>query len=190
MSEYEHEDATPSVPELVSAGRLSNEEQSLWGNLAQQREEISQQRETLIQIPGYTGIDVYARYRLLTGDELEKIARRTMGKKSGAKLSTWERNLTAALDTMADACSGIFYQLAGMDSPKPVTVNGSPVLNYGDPKLQEGLKIPSEVKTTRGVILSMFGNNDLAVSAHAVKLNRWFSDTNRDVDDEFLGEGL
>lgn len=188
--EQEHDDTPPSVPDLVGAGQLSDEEKSLWDSLSAQREEIAEQRETLIQIQGYTGVDLYARYRLVEGHRLEKIARKAMGKKGGAKIGSWEKNLAAALDTMAEACTGIFYQLEGMEEPKPVTVGGEEILNYGDPKLREGLKINPAVTSVRGVILSLFGNNDLAVSNHAIKLNRWFSNTSAQVDEDFLGEGL
>ena len=52
-------------------------EQSLLEQLAPARNESAENRETFIKIPGYeeTGIDVLAKYKLLTGPEIEEISK-------------------------------------------------------------------------------------------------------------------
>ena len=166
-------------------------EQSLLEQLAAARNESAENRETFIKIPGYeeTGIDVLAKYKLLTGPEIEEISKKLRPKAGGQQRSLWNVNLAAALDTMARACIGIYVQRPTDEEPVPLTVNGEPILHYGDPNLKVALGIDDSVNTTRRVIIAAFCDNELAVSDHSVKLNRWFQNTNRDVDADFLGEG-
>lgn len=179
-----------STEDLAGAGSPQTTEQSLWDQLAQAREESAQARETFIAIPGYKGIDLLARYRLLEGHEIEKIARRSMGKKKQRQAgSMWDRNLSAAMDTMAEACTGIYYQREGDEEPQALAFGDEPIFGFGDPGLVTGLRLDPSLDTVRKVILAMFGGNDLAISDHAIRLNRWFTDTNIDVDEDFLGEG-
>lgn len=163
--------------------------QNLLEALAEAREETAEGRETFITIPGYekSGIELLAQYRLLSGPEIEAIARKATGKQRSRR--NFQMGLAAACDTMAAACTGIYFQRPEDDVPQPLTVGGEPVINFGDPKLKQGLKIPEEVNTTRGVILSVFCDNELAVVNHSAKLQMWFGNTNSDVDLEFLGEG-
>lgn len=165
--------------------------QNLLESLAEAREESAEDRETFITIPGYekSGIELLARYRLLSGAEIEAISRKAMGG-SRRQRRNFQQGLGAALDVMASACIGIYYQRPEDHAPLPLTVGGQPVENYGDPKLKDGLKIPDEVNTARGVIVSVFCDNEIAVVNHSARLQQWFGNTNADVDIDFLGEEL
>jgi len=191
MSDLELEHDSPATAvDLVANGVLSDAERSLWDQLAEAREEIAKERETFILIPGYKGLDMYARYRLIEGKELEGIARKMSSKEGRRGGHLWEKNLNAAMDTMALACTGIFYQTDDDKEPQPLTIGGEPVLNYGDPKLPMGLKMDPSINSARKVIFQMFGGKDLVISDHAMKLNRFFTGANLEVDDEFMGEDL
>jgi hypothetical protein len=162
---------------------------SLLEALAEARADTAEDRETFIAIPGYekAGLELLARYRLLSGPEIEAIGRRALGKQGRRR--TFQQGLVAACDTMAAACTGIFFQRPEDNEPQQLTVGGEPIINYGDPKLKQALKIGDDVNTTRGVILSVFCDNELAVVNHSTRLQMWFGDTNSQVDADFLGEG-
>lgn len=183
------EKPTGAEPAEESAPTAPNP-QNLLEALAEAREETSEHRETFLSIPGYiekSGIDLLARYRLLSGPEIEAIARKAMGKQGRRR--NFQQGLAAALDTMAMACTGIFFQRPEDDEPQPLTVGGEAIINYGDTKLRRGLKISEDITTARGIILAVFSNNELAVVEHSTRLQRWFGNTNAEVDAEFLGEG-
>lgn len=170
---------------------LGSSETSLFDQLASAREETAENRETFIVIPGYesSGMDLLARYRLVDGPELEEIARRVEGKGKRRQRGLWSKNLSAALDTMARACTGIYIQRPTDEEPVPLTVGGEAVSGYGDPNLKTALKIKDEsIDTTRKMIVKVFCDNELAISSHSVKLNRWFQNTGLEVDEELLGE--
>jgi hypothetical protein len=186
--ESDEREITAPLDKLVG-GQLEGE-RSLLEDLATQRAESATDRATFILIPGYNGIDLLARYRLVEGHELEAIARRIQGKGRRGGGGLWAKNMAAALDTMATACTGIFYQRDTDPAPQQLTVGGEPVENFGDPKLCEGLKILPMPDSVRKIITLVFKGNDIAISNHAMKLNRWFADTNSEVDDDFMGEAL
>lgn len=167
---------------------LVDQQPNLLEQLAAVRAETADDHETFITIPGYesSGITLMAKYRLLSGQEVERIAKKAMGKN---RKRNFEVGLQAAMDTMAHACVGIYIQRDEDPEPVPLTLGGDPILNYGDPKLKEGLKLTDFANTTRKVIIEVFCNNELAVMNHSIKLQRWFGNTNSELDDEFLGEG-
>jgi len=168
------EEAAPMTPNLLES-------------LAEAREESAEHRETFITIPGYdkAGVELLARYRLLSGNEIESIAKKALGGKRARR--SFQQGLAAALDTMAAACTGIFVQKPEDVEPVPLTVGGEPILNYGDPKLKDALKITAD--TARGVIVGVFCDNELAIMNHSARLQMWFGNTNSEMDIEFLGEG-
>lgn len=181
MEEHHEEQGAGHSSALASS-------ESLLESLAAAREETAEDRETFIAIPGYekAGLELLARYRLLSGPEIEGIARKAMGKN---RRRSFAQGLAAACDTMAAACTGIYFQRPEDDEPQPLTVGGQHIVNYGDPKLKQALKIGDDVTTARGVILSTFCDNELAVVEHSTKLQRWFGNTNSELDADFLGEG-
>lgn len=188
------EEHQTEVDQLVRAGVPDgSDSRNLLDQLAEKRREASENRETLIAIPGYedSGITLYAKYRLLTGPELERIAK-AQERGKGKQRGLWTRSLSAACAVMSSACVGIFYQTDEMDEPQPLCFpfpDGQEITGFNDPNLASALKI-ERADTARALITGVFCDNELAVSTHSVKLNRWFGNTNVEVDDEFLGEGL
>lgn len=177
--------------ESLTSGQLDNEEQSLLEQIAAQRAEIAADRTTFLLIPGYVGLDILAQYRLPEGKELEPIAKRSRGNRRGGQSgSLWQRNLAVAMDTMALACTGIYYQRDEDKQPKPLTVGGEAIVNFGDPRIAQAFKLSSdEAGSVRRTIVAVFKGNDIAVSDHAMQLNSWFTGQNSDLNDEmFTGE--
>lgn len=181
------EDATQIITPLLPT---EEEPTSLLDQLAAKRRDVSENRETLISVPGYDNEPplLLIKYRLLEGPEIERIGRRIRADKS----NRWDRQVNAMLDLMAAATLGVYVDINGDGEVQQLTVGGDPI-NQFTTDLAKGLKFDHELPepaTTRNVILGLFGNNDLAIAEHVARLNRWFSDTSSDVSETFLGGNL
>jgi hypothetical protein len=165
----------------------SSSPESILDALREARDETATHHETFINIDGYekSGIELLARYSLVSGRELEQIGKWFP---QGKRLRTWEVGLAMAMDVMAHACTGIFIRRPEDSEPIPLTVGGEEIVNYGDPKLKTALKLADGLTTTRQIILGVFCDNELSIVGHSAKLQRWFGNTNANVDDDFLGE--
>jgi hypothetical protein len=64
---------------------------------------------------------------------------------------------------------------------------GTPVMF--DQRLAEILGMEGQVTSARQVVRKLFGNNDMAIVAHAEKLNRWLANTRADVSLEIWQQG-
>lgn len=178
----------PSLGEVASVAP-TDVETTLFQQLATQRESTASRRETFITIPGYegSGIELLAQYKLLDGPTLERIGtKNNLG--ATRKRGLWASNMNAALDVLNTACTGIYFQRETDEKPLPLTVGLQAISGYGDPNLKTALGIDPSIDTARKVIIAVFCDNELAVSNHSIKLQRWFVDANANVDAEFLGE--
>lgn len=181
----EREDDPGLAEVAVSAAGGDAEQASLLDSLAAQRDEIASAKEVFIPIPGYeaSGMTLLARYRLMSGDEVEAIGRKvTRQFKKGQR---YERNVYATIDMMIAACSGIFVDRDG--EKIQLKHNGNEIDGY-DESLSEALKF--EASSARECVLGVFGNNIIAVQSHSLLLGRWMSDTSTDVMSEMLEGNL
>ena len=123
-----------------------------------------------------------AKYHLLDGKELDMIA----DKVKRQTRNRVDRGLFAAADTLIECCDGLYIAkdenvFEALDPDK----RGTP-LAY-EPALGAFIGAVG-ADTARKVVFALFGENDSALAAHTMKLNRWFANTNRDADEDFLGE--
>jgi hypothetical protein len=149
--------------------------------LEQLRKERTEEadEETLIPVPGYHRVPLLVKYRMLDGNEIQKI-----GRKSRKIRDDWTRNFTTAIDTMIAAAIGVYVEFDG--EVQPLTVNGQEVMGF-TPDLAKALNLEG-ADTARKVVIGTFKNKDLHIATHATRLNRWFTGTNSTLDEEFLGE--
>lgn len=175
-------------PALTAAeSRLPGDEASLLDVLSQQRQAIADTKETQIELTGYrkAGVPLYAKYRLLDGTDLRQI---------GIKVSKEFRNpydqqLYASVDTIARACIGFVYQHPDTGEFKDLTLDGEPITGYND-QLAKALNIKvNDEHPVRSIVMAMFGDNEIMVVTHNVRLGRWMSDTSSEVDSDFLPMG-
>jgi hypothetical protein len=175
----EHEAVAPDV-EVEENGEVEEEQvQSLLDQLRAERKEGMEDVQTLIPVPGYDTVPLLIQYRMMDGHELDRISRKVM-KQSRDR---WTRSLTAALDVMIAAATGVFVEYNG--EVKPLTLNGQPVPGFTS-ELAESLGF--EARTAREVVIGTFQNKDMHIANHSMKLQRWFGDSAAAIDEEFLGE--
>jgi hypothetical protein len=184
MSEHERE---PLLSEVADGKMIPDDEGSLLEALAQQRDDLAQQREVDIPLPNYgkSGIQLYVRYRLLDGDELAKIGR--LVNREFNRNRAYERNLYASLDVIIEACEGFYVEKEGQNKV-PVTLGGTPISGYNQ-ELAQALKFEDKIDPrhpARSCVLAFFGGNVVSVQQHSVMLGRWMGDTTVDLTEEFL----
>jgi hypothetical protein len=179
MATLEHHDGIdgPAVDdELVE----EENPQNLLDQLRSDRKESMEHLDTLIPVPGYDAVPLLIQYKMMDGHELNKIAKKAMKQSR----DQWTRSLTAAIDTMIAACTGVFVEVNG--EVRPLTLNGQAITGYSA-QLAEALGI-EKAETARQVVIGTFQNKDLQIANHSVRLQRWFGDSTVAVDEEFLGE--
>lgn len=160
---------------------------SLLDALAASREETAKVTDTFIPIAGYeaSGIMLYAKYRLMEGEELTNIGRKVASQ--FGKKRAYERQLYAGIDTMVEACLGLYVD-RGDGKKVQMTNGGIPIAGY-DANLAEALKFLDLVKKKdvgRTVVLGTFANNTISITQHTLMLGRWFNDASVDVSAEYL----
>lgn len=174
-------DTTDREVKQFENGAGDDDQANILEQIRQRRRELLQNRQTYIPIPGYDDIGLVAQYHLLDGKEMtrivDKVQRQTKNKV--------ERGVSISIDTFIAACDGLYLNPEdGVYVPFDPGRTGSP-LQY-DPSLSDFLGL--DAPTARAVVRGLFGENDAAIAMHSMKLNRWFQDTSKSADDEFLGE--
>jgi hypothetical protein len=167
----------PAPAEAISTG--AKLETSRLERLRERRRAAREDRDPLdLPIPGY-GDELIARYRVLDYDELQKLQKRggEMAR-SGDK----EAGLKVTIDTIAQACVGIF--LAEEDgSLRPLNEvdpsYGDEPVRY-DERLAEVVGIDAEGKVR--ILIRRAFPSDLSIIAHLERIDSWMSSTN-DADD-------
>lgn len=180
------DDSAPDIAEgAIRASGGAGDDTSLLDALATQRDELAASREVYIPIPGYekSGMQMLARYRLVSGEEIAAIGKKVT--REYTKRQTYERNLYASIDLMISACTGVFVERDG--EKIQLKHNGVEIDGYNQ-SLAEALKFDGG--TSRLVVLGVFGNNIVAVQQHSMLFGRWMSDTSTDVMGELLEGNL
>jgi hypothetical protein len=151
--------------------------------LKEQREQVRQNTEVTIPLPGYDQEPpiLLARYRLLEGPELERIA----SKVERETKPRWNRVVLSSVDTFIAACTGMYVDINGDGNPVPMTLGGEPIPGYNDDLAQA---LGFKTQNAREVVFGVFASNEMAIVEHNAKLSRWMGNTARRVDQGFLGE--
>ena len=152
--------------------------------LSEKRRAIADTKEAYIPVPGYDSAPpiLLVKYRLLSGNELNVIGERVMRQVKGR----WERQLQAAAQTLVAACDGIFYDMEDGSGPQPLTYSEQPITGFTE-ALASALGFADKVgdiNRPTEVLFALFGNNEVMVSQHSIRLNRWMTDTSIEVSAE------
>lgn len=182
---YRDEDLPQAGDTLVGTEKAP---ENIWEQLARAREDIESNKEAYIRVPGYAekGLPLYAKYRLLSPDELKTITNGVKNIKD-----RWERNYSAAVDTLVRAFEGFYLDNVGEEDPKKfnaLTLNGEPVDGFTvEVANRFGIPLGPDA-SARSVVLGIFGGNQIAVAQHSQRLQRWMGNTEVDVNEEPSGE--
>lgn len=196
MTDLEHELDRPTVPHDNDDGEATPvpgfeqerppfSEASIVDILQAEHKELAEAKDTLIPVKGYERTGLQVQYRLPDrGKELDDIARKVMREMKDA----YSRNLYTAIDTMIHLCTGIYVQPPGVEEPVILDPEntGSPALF--DVQLAQLMGMEN-IESSRQVVRRLFGNNDMAIIAHAEKLNRWLQNTKADLSLEIWQQG-
>ena len=156
---------------------------SIMAELRRRREEIGEDKETYLDIPGLegaSGVQLVGKYRRLSYSEIEKIAKKVEKSKHPQK------TLMAQVDTIAMALVEMCVRLPdGTLKPLADLIPGRdpdlPVLY--DNSLGDFLGFDPE-GSARKAVLATF-NNDLAIPKHHNDLAVWFQDSAEAEDEDF-----
>lgn len=154
---------------------------SIMDSLRRQRDDQAAGLTCFINIPGYKGM-LKAEYRVLPAAEM-----RNIGKSIQRQFKDdTERQIMAIIDTLIRANEGIYY-VEEDESLTPIDPDKSGVTcTYADPRLADALNI--DHSSSRDILQGVFMHRDPAIIAHGMKLSRWYEDTSKEVDEDFLGE--
>lgn len=155
--------------------------------LKQDYTEIANIKDVYIPIKGWERSGLALKYRLPhDGRELDALARKVQLEVTDKK-DTYGRNFKIAMDTMIRLNEGLFVRHPSEPDVyvelDPEETGSALDLGNGD-KLSPIFGWNGEVNSARDVVRMLFNNNDLAIIAHAEKLNRWLMDTKADLSTE------
>jgi hypothetical protein len=161
---------------------------SLIDQLRRDHEAIREETTHDIDIPGMHG-RLFCRYRVLDSRELDANVRKVRDTIPDRA----QRLITVTLDNLIQACVEFYVRTDdGEEVPvreyKEYEGDRSLPVRY-DENLADFLLLKrymDEPYTSRGVVLALFGNNELAASSHAADLIRWMMRSPEDVE-QFLG---
>lgn len=160
-------------------------EGSLVDLIQQDLTELSENETVIIPIKGHERSGLAIKYRLPTsGKELDEIARKVERQDK----DRWYRNINTAIDTIIALCEGLYVKPQGIDDYVMLDPQGSGTPVRFDSRLADIVNLPADA-TARTVLRKVFGNHELAIVAHAEKLNRWLTDTKADIETEFWQMG-
>lgn len=154
--------------------------QNLLSRLRVRRNDLAEEaatgeRELILPIPGYNN-ELFAKfvYRPDAFDRLKKIGQRAV------KSRHPRRELHAAQDTLAYACTEILVSENGGETVEPIAPDGAPVAF--------GSELPALLGFTAGnardVVAKVF-NNDLAIVAMSNRVSEWMQGEDEEVDEDF-----
>lgn len=155
---------------------------SMMDQIRAQHKKLADSQDTIISVPGYEEL-LAVKYRVLDVQrEINDINRRTSREFSDPIVAA----LYSTLDAMARACVEIFA-VRGDDNVPLSEAFGpdTPPIRY-DQKLAEFMDF-KDVETAREVILRLFAENEPMIMDHGIRLNRWMTNTSRQVNDSFAG---
>jgi len=181
---------TPPVREVDSPGPFSSP--SVVDMFQQELNEISSAESVFIPVKGYEQTGLQIRYHM---PESGKVLGDINTRVSKQYKDTYSRNLYVAISTMIQLCDGLYVQPSIEGEPEvdePVMLDpdemGMPV--QFDERLAEmmGMEVTQNL-TARQVVRRLFGNNEMAILAHAERLSRWLQNTKADINAEMWQVG-
>lgn len=167
---------------------LPTDRESLADRLRRQRKEQAENTWHDVDIPGYNG-ELFCRYRLLESQELDGIGRKVRQEVRDRS----ERILAAAMDGLILSCMEFFVREDGREMPlreHPTYQGPKDVPVRYDINLAEYLEFTDQLSdppSARGVVLALFGGNDVAVQTHSALNAQWMMRGGAEVD-MLLGE--
>jgi hypothetical protein len=174
------DDDTQVTPAEVALGEKSPE--SLIEALRARRQEVAETTETMMPISGYEEFGLQVKHRLLERTEVTAIGRKII--KEFKKIE--DRNVHLLYDQIIASTEGFYIQVDGDPEPVPLwDQEGQTVLRWD--QLAETMGA-TNLSTARDALIFVFGGNEFAIGQHGILLNRWFTNTGINVDEEFLGE--
>jgi len=159
---------------------------TLMEQLRAKRAEIAEQKETFMAVPGYgQDLPLLVRYRHIERQEVEQIGRKVRGENLR---DVNERQMRVLTDTLIAATDGFFVQEPGKIEPTQLTVSDNdptPLSSWTE--LAEWMGANGDSKQTARQALSfVFGHNEFAIGQVGLNLTRWLTNTDVNVDQEFL----
>lgn len=181
MSTQEREDRvgtpipeTPPVEPLLEGGGQG----SLVDILKEELAELASNTTTYIPVIGHEKSGLAIKYRLPeSGKVLDEIARKVEREDSK---DAYFRNYYTAIDTIVKLCEGFYVKPYGVEDYVMLDPQESGFPVKFDDRMAEIVGLPAGAPA-RAIAKKIFGNNELAVAAHAEKLSRWMSNTNADL---------
>lgn len=178
---------TPTVPEVIGGAPFSS--QSVYDLFKQEQAELANATEVFLPVKGYEPIGLQIQYRVARdGKELDAVGQKVNKQFADA----YSRNLYGSMDLMILLCKGLFVQPD--DVPEPVMFDpedtGEPCLF--DERLAKLMGMTfQDQPTARDVVKKLFGGDrgELAVIAHAERLQRWLVDAKADLRREIWQSG-
>jgi hypothetical protein len=157
--------------------------------LRAKRDEIASNTSVLIPLgSAYEDMGVCVKYRLLDRSETDEISKRVRKQVSKDRNEFMFRVL---LDSMILACEGFYLRPAGVSDEQATPLRDPAgkehITTFAQfaAHLREGDPFASH----RAAVIYIFGDNEFAVGQHGLLLNRWFSNTGLEVDEELLDQG-
>jgi hypothetical protein len=153
---------------------------SIVETLRAQREELRGDHTVDMPIPGYQGL-LIARYGVVTmkrAQEMGKIIQ---------KVDKDDRSMVGAVDTLIEACRGIYVKVTGEDGKEvvqPIDPAWSQPTLF-DQHLADLLAFSAE--NARECVAQVFPTEQ-AILKHSILLSRWMQDVTIDLSEELLGE--
>jgi hypothetical protein len=161
-------------------------EASIVDLLKEDLKELGETKEAYIPVKGFGRAGLQICYHLPDrGKELDDLARKVQREMK----DSYSRNLYIAIDTMIHLCSGIYVQPEGVEQPVMLDPENTGYPCLFDERLAELLGMEGEVSSARQVLRKLFGGNEMAIIAHAEKLNRWLQNTKADLSLEIWQVG-
>jgi hypothetical protein len=187
MNDEERERDTVLTPEqaasaVVMGEHLETPEEapSMMEELSRMHEEALANKTLDLDVPGYQE-KLVVRYNRVDGKQLDVIGQRVRRqyKKDG------ERLLWGTVDTMIEACEGLYFRRPESEELVPIDPDHRGIPLRYEERLAQVIGFPSD--SARDVVHGLFAYNDVAITAHGFRLNRWMS-TNESGGEDFLGE--
>jgi hypothetical protein len=170
--------------ENLNKGKFGVDQGSIMDQLRKTHAEMVDNETVDLDIPNYKG-QLVARYRVLSNEELEKIAKRIRRAFKGQRDRQADMVLALAEDGLIASCTGLYFR-DDEGELQQLMADGFPIVY--DHNLAEFLNV--EAANARDTVLAVFGGShrDMSVVDHYMRIIRWMRDSGADVTGELMGE--
>jgi hypothetical protein len=170
--------------ESLKEGKLGVGQESIMEQLRKTHAEMVEHETVDLDIPNYKG-QLVARYRVLSNEELEKIAKRIRRTFKGQRDRQADMVLALAEDGLIASCIGLYFRDEEGELQQ-LMADGFPIVY--DHNLVEFLNL--EADNARDTVLATFGGSirDMSIVDHYMRIIRWMRDSGADVTGELMGE--